>query len=275
MTTTGVLDGQVAIVTGGAAGIGGGVTRRFVAEGATVVVNDIDEERLEALAAEVEVAGTRLFAVAGDIRDDTTVERLVTVAAAQGDGRVDILVNNVGDYRPNGRFVRTTERDWQSLYAVNFEHVLRCTHRVAPIMVDQRRGSIVNLTTVEVHRGIPANAVYAGFKAAVWAFSRSLAVELGNFGVRVNCVAPDMANTPQTPAEMMLARRDPELVRCWIPLGRFGEPADYADVILFLASDQSRFVTGQTIAVDGGTLAAGGWYRRAQGRGWTVLPDSP
>ena len=136
-------------------------------------------------------------------------------------------------------------------------------------------GSIVNVSTVEAFRGIPANAVYSAFNAAINAFTRSLAVELGRDGVRVNAIAPDLADTLQTPAEAMLAGRDPAMVRHWVPLGRFGQPDDYGEVVLFLASDQSRFVTGHVIPVDGGTTAASGWYLRHDGRGWTNLPDSP
>jgi NAD(P)-dependent dehydrogenase (short-subunit alcohol dehydrogenase family) len=272
---SGLLEGRVAVVTGGALGIGGGVSRAFADAGATVVVNDIDTRALGVLVDELEAAGRHVVPAPGDITDPDTVEALVATALASGGGRLDVLVNNVGDYRPNGRFLRTDEDRWQRLYEVNLLHVLRCTHAVAPTMVEQGGGSIVNVTTVEVHRGIPANALYSGYKAAVWAFSRSLAVELGGGGVRVNCLAPDMADTPQTPAEVMLGGRDESLVGAWIPLGRFGQPADYADVALFLASDQSRFVTGATIPVDGGTLAASGWYGRADGRGWTVLPDQP
>jgi NAD(P)-dependent dehydrogenase (short-subunit alcohol dehydrogenase family) len=256
-----LLAGRVAVVTGGGAGIGGAVTRRLAAEGATVVVNDIED-------------GDGVT-VAGDIRDPAVVDRLREAALAVDGGRVDILVNNVGDYRPNGRFLKTTEDDWQALYAVNLEHVFRCTHALAPAMVARGSGSIVNVSTVEAFRGIPANAVYSAFNAGVNAFTRSLAVELGRDGVRVNAIAPDLADTPQTPRDAMLRGRDPALVRSWVPLGRFGEPDDYADVVLFLASDLSRFVTGHVIPVDGGTLAASGWYGRADGRGWTNLPDQP
>ena len=121
--------------------------------------------------------------------------------------------------------------------------------------------------------GHPGHVVYSAYKSAVLGFTRSLAVELGNYGVRVNAVAPDMADTLQTPAAMMLRGREAAELPRWIPLGRFGHPADYADVVLFLASDDSRFVTGQSLAVDGGTLAAGGWYRSRSRRGWTVFPD--
>jgi NAD(P)-dependent dehydrogenase (short-subunit alcohol dehydrogenase family) len=100
-------------------------------------------------------------------------------------------------------------------------------------------------------------------------------VEVAPDGIRVNAIAPDLADTAQTPAAMMLRGRDPALIPSWVPLGRFGQPADYADVVVFLVSDAARFVTGQTIPVDGGTLAASGWYRRTDGQGWTNLPDQP
>lgn len=269
------LDGRVAVITGGAGGIGGGISRALARAGATVVVNDVDAAALDALGAELAAEGHTVHPVPGDIRQPAAVEELFSEAETVAGGRLDVLVNNVGDFRPNGRFVRTDEAQWQDLYELNLLHVLRCSHRAVPRMVEQGKGSIVNVTTVEAHRGIPANSLYAGFKAGVLGFSRSLAVELGRHGVRVNCIAPDMADTLQTPAEVMLGGRDPALVQAWIPLGRFGAPADYADVVLFLASDLSRFVTGATIPVDGGTLAASGWYGRADGRGWTVLPDQP
>ena len=265
-----LLTGRVAVVTGGGAGIGGAVTRRLAAEGATVVVNDVDPALVAAAVEDGASVG-----VAGDIRDRGVVDELTRAASDVDGGRVDVLVNNVGDYRPNGRFLKTTEDDWQALYAVNLEHVFRCTRALAPAMVERGSGSIVNVSTVEAFRGIPANAVYSAFNAAVNAFTRSLAVELGRDGVRVNAIAPDLADTPQTPRDAMLRGRDPALVRSWVPLGRFGEPDDYADVVLFLASDLSRFVTGHVIPVDGGTLAASGWYGRADGRGWTNLPDQP
>jgi 2-hydroxycyclohexanecarboxyl-CoA dehydrogenase len=271
----GLLAGRVAVITGGAGGIGGGTARRLATEGATVVVNDVDEGALSATVADITRAGGSAVPVPGDIRLSPTVATLADAAHAQADGRIDVLVNNVGDYRPNGRFLRTTEEDWAALHALNFEHVLRCTRALAPAMVERGSGSIVNVSTVEASRGIPANAVYSAYNAAVEAFTRSLAVELGGEGVRVNAIAPDLADTLQTPAETMLRGRDPSLLRSWVPLGRFGEPADYADVVLFLASDLSRFVTGHVIPVDGGTKAAGGWYRRADGRGWTNLPDHP
>jgi NAD(P)-dependent dehydrogenase (short-subunit alcohol dehydrogenase family) len=270
-----LLQGKVTVVTGGGGGIGGAISRRFAMEGATVVVNDIDAGLLAATVADLEAAGATVLACEGDIREETTVAELARMALDVEDGRVDVLVNNVGDYRPSGRFLKTAPRQWAALYSINLEHVFRCTRAIAPAMVRSGSGSIINVSTVEAFRGIPANAVYSAFNAGVNAFTRSLAVELGREGVRVNAIAPDLADTLQTPAEVMLRGRDPALVRHWVPLGRFGQPDDYADVVVFLASHLSRFVTGHVIPVDGGTTAASGWYLRADQRGWTNLPDMP
>jgi len=271
-----LLHEKVAVVTGGAAGIGGGVSRRLAGEGATVVINDIAEELLTATVRAIGRSdGPDAIAVPGDIRAQATVDEVARVASAVDGGRVDILVNNVGDYRPSGRFLTTSPQEWNALYAINLEHVFRCTRAIAPAMVARGQGSIVNVSTVEASRGIPDCAVYSAFNAGVNAFTRSLAVELGPSGVRVNAIAPDLADTLQTPAAAMLRGRDPAMVRHWSPLGHFGQPDEYADVVVFLASELSRYVTGHVIPVDGGTIAASGWYLRASGRGWTNMPDLP
>lgn len=260
-----VLAGRTAIVTGGAAGIGGGASRRLAAAGATVVANDIDEAFLDALVKEL---GHRVIPVPGDIRERETVERVAAAAP-----EADILVNNVGDYRPAGRFLKADESQWEAQYAINLEHVFRMTKAVLPGMVGRRRGSIVNVSTVEAMRGYPGGPVYSAFNAGVIAFTRSLAVEVGRDGVRVNCIAPDLADTPATPVTMMLRDRDPAMIEHWSPLGQWGEPDAYGDVVVFLASEMSRYVTGHTIPVDGGTLAASGWYQKMDKTGWTNLPD--
>ncbi|WP_051191717.1 SDR family NAD(P)-dependent oxidoreductase [Microbacterium luticocti] len=262
------------VVTGGALGIGGAVSRRFGAEGALVVLVDIDEVGAATARAEIVAAGGACIVVIGDITDDETVSALGAAVDEHADGRVDVLVNNVGDFRPaKAVFFKSPPEQWERLHKLNYWHVLTVTHLLLPGMIERGSGAIVNVSTVEAFRGIPGNAVYSGYNAAVSAFTKSLAVEVAGFGIRVNAIAPDLADTPQTPAELMLAGRDPELIKSWVPLGRFGEPDDYADVVAFLASDAARFVTGQTIPVDGGTLAASGWYRKAHGRGWTNMPD--
>ncbi|WP_436772903.1 SDR family NAD(P)-dependent oxidoreductase [Yinghuangia sp. YIM S09857] len=268
------LAGRVAVVTGGGAGIGGGVSRLLARAGALVVLNDIDAGYAEAAAKDIADAGGKAVTVVGDIREPGTVASLRDAAlAATPEGRVDVLVNNVGDYRPSSVFLRSTEEDWAASHAINFEHVLRVTHALLPPMIESGGGSIVNVSTVEALRGIPGCPVYSAYNAAVIAFTKSLAVDVGRKGVRVNCIAPDMAQTLQTPREQMLRGRDEKLIQSWIPVGRFGEPDEYAQVVLFLASDASSFVTGHVVPVDGGTTAASGWYGKADGRGWTNLPD--
>ena len=276
MTTAPLLDGRIAVVTGGGAGIGGGVSRVLAGEGAVVVMNDIDASLAAENVARIEAAGGRAVAVIGDIRDKETVERLREVALEVGEGRIDVLVNNVGDFRfGGGLFVNTTEEGWLDQYRITLEHVLRCTHAFLPVMQAQGSGAIINNSTVEAIRGIPYNSIYSAMNAGVIAFTKSLAIEVGRDGVRVNCIAPDMADTLQTPAETMLRGRDPELIGSWIPLGRFGRPDEYGTVVLFLASDLSSYVTGHVIPVDGGTMAASGWYGRYKKKGFTNLPDNP
>ena len=265
---------RVGIVTGGARGIGGATSRRLAARGDHVVVNDLDVDALAVVRTDIEEAGGSCSTVAGDITDEATVRALVETAAAPAGGRIDVLVNNVGDFRPpNSTFLRSTPPRWQRLYELNLLHVFRLTHAVLPYMIEQGGGAIVNVSTVEAFRGIPGNAVYSAYNAGVSAFTKSLAVEVGGQGIRVNAIAPDLTDTDQTPAEAMLRGRDPGLTRTWLPLGRFGRPDECAAVIDFLASDAASFVTGHTIPVDGGTLAASGWYAREDGKGWTNMPD--
>ena len=266
------LEGRVALVTGGAAGIGGGTSRVLARAGAHVVIVDYDTDLAERARDDIGSAGGEATVVVGDVREAAVVDHSVEVALAV-DGHLDVLVNNVGDYRPNGYFLRSTEDMWEANHASILQHVLRFCRAVLPHMVDRGGGSIVNVSTVEAFRGAPGNAVYNAYNAAVASFTKSLAVEHAKDGIRVNCIAPDMADTLQTPAESMLRGRDPELVRSWIPLGRFGRPEEYGNVVLFLASELSSYVTGHTIPVDGGTIAASGWYGRYTKRGFSNLPD--
>ncbi|MDN5896243.1 MAG: SDR family oxidoreductase, partial [Nocardioides sp.] len=191
-------------------------------------------------------------------------------------GPIDVLVNNVGDFRPASKtFLHSTPEQWQRLYELNLRHVFTVTHALLPVMVEQESGAIINVSTVEAFRGIPGHAVYSAYNAGVSNFTRSLAVEVGRHGVRVNAIAPDLIDTPQTSREAMLRGRDPELVRHWLPLGRYGQAEENADGVACLASEAARCVTGHTVPVDGGTLAASGWYSRSDGKGWTNMPDHP
>ena len=267
---TALLRDRVAIVTGGGAGIGGAISRNFARAGARVVIAEIDAERAAAAQHGIEAAGGRCLAVCGDARDAAFVQE-VTERTLATFGRIDVLVNNVGHFMPYRLFVESSEEDFDAQYQVSFLHVLRFTRAALPHMIAQRSGSIVHVSSVEGMRGIPGDAVYSAYKAGLINFTRSLAIEVGGHGVRVNCLAPDLTHTPQTPMYDWLP--DQQMVRCWAPLARFAHPDEQADVALFLASEQSRFVTGQTIAADGGTTAASGWYRVHPDRDrWTNTP---
>ncbi|MFD4422917.1 SDR family NAD(P)-dependent oxidoreductase [Agromyces sp. NPDC058484] len=266
--------GRTVVVTGGALGIGGAASRRFAELGDHVLLLDRDRAAAERTGTEITAAGGRCTIVVGDITEDATVASLGATIDEVAGGRVDVLVNNVGDFRPaKAVFHKSGPEQWARLHQLNLWHVFTVTHLVLPGMIGQGSGAIVNVSTVEAYRGIPGNAVYSAYKAGVSAFTKSLAVELGPSGIRVNAIAPDLADTDQTPAAAMLEGRDASLVRSWVPLGRFGRAEDNADVIAFLASDDARFITGHTIPVDGGTLAASGWYGRTTQRGWTNRPD--
>ena len=193
-------------------------------------------------------------------------------------GRVDVLVNNVGHWlRHPGSFVDTDPRLWDDLYRINLHHVFLVTHAFLPAMIDQHAGAIVNVSSVEGLRGYPEDPVYAAFKAAVIHFTRSLAVQVGRDGVRVNGIGPDVTESLQVPYSQWLSAEEQTQWPQWVPVGRMGLPEDQARVILFLASDLSAFVTGHTIPTDGGTGAAGGWFRssRRGDRDWTNRPVAP
>jgi NAD(P)-dependent dehydrogenase (short-subunit alcohol dehydrogenase family) len=273
--TSALLDGRVAVVTGGAGGIGGAISTLFADQGARVVVVDVDEARAASTAADIAARGGAAVAVAMDVRQVDAAHQIVDEATSRFGG-LDVLVNNVGHYLHRGRpFHETGEDEWQALYETNFLHVLRMTKAVLPVMIESGRGSIVNVSSVEAFRGLPQLAVYGAFKAAVAHFTKCVALEVGAHGVRVNDIAPDVTRSLQLPYERWLTEDDLARVPSWVPLGRLGEPVDAARVALFLASDLSAFVTGTTIHVDGGTRAAGGWYRTSRREGWTNRPHDP
>ena len=192
-----------------------------------------------------------------DVTVDDDVARLAEDVLAEH-GRVDVLVNNVGDYRPLVPFHRSTPDSWQQMYDVNLRHVFAVTRAFVPSMIDAHRGSIVTVHSVEGMRGYPKDPVYGAMKAAAAHFTTCLAVDLGRHGIRVNGIGTDLAQTPQV--DYLTGYEDvDDLWASWAPVGRVGWPEDQARVALFLASDQSAFVTGHNIPVDGGTKAGGGW----------------
>ena len=266
------LAGKVAVVTGAGAGIGRAIAETLAACGAAVVVAERDAARAKDAAATISARGGRALACIVDVTQQPAVDALAreTLAAF---GRVDVLVNNVGDWLGfSNPFVESTDEQWRALFDVNLGAALRCTRALAPEMIRRGEGgSIINLTTIEAHRGIPGNVIYSAFKAATEGFSRSLALELAPKRIRVNCIAPETTDTPQVPVMRWLPDEMKARIPYWIPLGRFGRPDDLAGAALFLASDLSAWVTGTTIQVNGGALAAAGWYRTPKGS-WTNTP---
>ncbi|MGH3596949.1 MAG: SDR family NAD(P)-dependent oxidoreductase [Mycobacterium sp.] len=272
-----LLSDRIAVVTGGGGGIGAATARLFAQHGARVVITDIDAELAQRTAGEITTSGGSALAVVTDVRDADQVSGLAR-SVRDRFGRVDVLVNNVGHWlRHPGNFVDTDPQLWDELYRVNLHHVFLVTRAFLPMMIDQHAGAIVNVSSVEGLRGYPEDPVYAAFKAAVIHFTRCLAVQVGRAGVRVNAIGPDVTESLQVPYSQWLSAEEQQQWPQWVPVGRMGLPEDQARVILFLASDLSAFVTGHAIPTDGGTGAAGGWFRssRRTDREWTNRPVAP
>jgi NAD(P)-dependent dehydrogenase (short-subunit alcohol dehydrogenase family) len=256
------MDGVVAVVTGGGAGIGRGIAAGFAAFGARVAVWERDPERCEAAAAEV--GG---LACVADVRDESQVDAALARTAGEL-GTPTVLVNNAGGVFASP-LLETRPKGWDALIRSNLTHVLLCTQRVARGMVAAGRpGSIVNLTSIEGTRAAPGYAAYAAAKAGVVNLTKTAALELAPHGIRVNCLAPDVTMTEGLRSVAPPGFEDG--VASMVPMGRAGHVDDLAGAAVFLASGLSSYVTGQTLHVDGGTAAAGGWYHRP-GDGTYVL----
>jgi 3-oxoacyl-[acyl-carrier protein] reductase len=265
------LAGKSALVTGGGAGIGRAIATAFAQLGARVIVAEVDPARAAAVSAALASSPESWVSVT-DVRSVPEVEQLCAEIERRC-GLLDVLVNNVGDFlnvvKP---FERTSEAEWDALYAVNLRHMFVVTRAAIPLLRRAAHGaSIINVSTIEAFRGIPMTAVYSAFKAGVTGFTRSLALELGPHGIRVNAIAPETTETEQVKPSVFIPPQYQEHIRRWIPLGRFGAPADAAGCAVFLASELSAWITGTTLHLDGGALAAGGWYRTPDER-WTNVP---
>lgn len=262
------LHGRVTLITGGAGTIGAAIARACTAHGARVVVADLAEDRVADLVAELVGAGGDAV---GHVADLTTASGMESaVQASEALGGTDVLVNCLGHYLDAvGPFEENDEEVWDRLYRINLLPVMRASRLVLPGMRRRRRGRIISFSSVEGVRASPYLTAYGAFKGAVDAFTRSLAVEAAGDNVLVNSVAVDKTRSIQTGFHR-LPDEYAHLVGSWIPRGRYGEGEDIANIALFLASDLSDWVVGSTILADGGTVAAGGWYRTPQR--WTTQP---
>jgi NAD(P)-dependent dehydrogenase (short-subunit alcohol dehydrogenase family) len=265
-----LLDGRVVVVTGGGDGIGGAVSRLFAHHGGVIEIAELDAERADRTVTEIVAAGNVAYKNVVDVTRQADVDRLAS-AVLERHGRVDVLVNNVGDYRPLVRFHESTPESVAAMYQVNLQHFFTVTRAFIGSMIDHRRGAIVNVHSVEGMRGYPGDPVYGAMKAAVAHFTTNLAVQYGRHGVRVNGIGPDLTQTPQVDYQPGSDDQD-ALWPSWAPVGRLGWPDDQARVALFLASDMSGFVTGHNIPVDGGTKAGGGWFYSPTARRFVNRP---
>ena len=259
-----LLTDRVAVVTGGGAGIGRGIARGLAAFGARVAVWERNAETAASAGAEVSGLGLTV-----DVRDSGEVDGALPRTTAEL-GPVSILVDNAGGVFASS-LLETSENGFDALYRANLRHVIVCTQRVARRMVEHAiGGSIVSVTSIEGVRAAPGDAAYAAAKAGVINFTRTAALELAPHGIRVNALAPDITMTegmaqvapPGAEAHFGLT----------VPMGRAGHVDEMAGAAVFLASDLSSYVTGQTVHVDGGTHAAGGRYHSPRDGSYVLGP---
>lgn len=244
------LSGRVAIVTGGSRGIGRATAERLAASGATVVVNYRgNAAAAAATVAAITAAGGKAITVQGDVSQPADVEHLVKTTLEQF-GRIDILVNNAGITRDN-LLLRMKESDFDEVLATNLRGTFLCTRAVLRPMTKQRFGRIINITSVIGLIGNAGQANYAAAKAGIIGFTKSTAREIASRGITVNAIAPGFIETEMTDA---LNEETRKAILATIPLGRFGQPAEVAGLICFLASDAGAYISGQTLTIDGGMV---------------------
>lgn len=250
----GRFDGRVAIVTGAARGIGFGIAQRFASEGASIAVLDLDGDAAADAAGRLELAdGARAVGVACDVADASSAEAAVEQVVADL-GAVHILVNNAGVTRDNLLF-KMTEDDWDTVMGVHLKGAFNMTKAAQRHFVEQKYGKVLNLSSVSA-LGNRGQANYSAAKMGIQGFTRTLALELGPFGVNANAVAPGFIVTEMTDATARRLKMEPEELQRLnaesTPVRRVGQPEDIAAAAAFLCSDEASFITGQTLYVDGG-----------------------
>jgi len=239
------LSGKVALVTGASGGIGGAIAKALHAQGASVVLSGTRAEALEFLKAEL---GSRAFAVTSNLANPADVEELPKKAEAAAGGSIDILVNNAGITRDN-LFLRMKDEEWDQVLAVNLTAAFKLSRVVLRGMMKKRWGRIVSVSSVVGTTGNPGQANYAAAKAGLAGMTKSLAAEVASRNVTVNCVAPGMIATAMTD---VLTEDQKAAIMTRIPSGHLGTGNDVAAAVVYLASDEAAYVTGQTLHVNGG-----------------------
>ena len=248
------LKDKVAIVTGGASGIGEATSYAMAKEGARVVIGDINIEGARRVAEDIKKSGGKSLALKMDLSKQDEVKQMIEKTIHEF-GRVDILVNNAASF--NTAYQLFHERDiaeWSAEIETNLIGTLLCCWWVMPHMLKQKNGRIINVAANAGKIALPMLAIYSAYKAAIPGFSRAIAKEVATEGITVNCISPGVIRTPPMAKYM----DDPELGKAFLsrtPMGRAGEPQDIANMAVFLASDDAKFITGQDYSVDGGMTA--------------------
>ena len=246
----GLLQQRVALVTGAARGLGRGIAARMAAEGARVVIADIDADGARAAAAEILASGGEAVAVPMDVASGESV-RAGVATVCERLGRIDVLVNNAG-WDKVQPFLESDEATWDRIIAINLYGVLHACKAVLPLMIRQGYGKVVNIASDAGRVGSSGEAVYSATKGGVIAFTKALAREMARYGINVNCVCPGPADTPLF-AEIRAERpKLADALQRAIPFRRLAEPEDVAAAVVFLASDEASYITGQTLSVSGG-----------------------
>jgi 2-hydroxycyclohexanecarboxyl-CoA dehydrogenase len=241
----GKLDQKIAIVTGAGQGIGAAIAAKLAAEGATVVVTDINEETAKATA---DGLGNGSIGIRTDVADRESVDAMVDRVVAEL-GRVDVLVNNAG-WDKAEPFVDSDVATWDRIIQINLYGQLNTCHKVLPIMAEQGYGRVVNIGSDSGRVGSSGEAVYSAAKGGVIAFTKTIAREMARAGVTANCVSPGPTDTALFAS--IGGEKLREALKKAIPLKRLGQPEDLANAVAFLASDEAAFITGQTVSVSGG-----------------------
>lgn len=245
-----LLEGKTALVTGASKGIGNAVAKRFAEQGANVAFTYLSSvEKGEALEKELAAMGVQAKGYRSDASDFAAAEQLIN-SVVEDFGRLDILVNNAGITKDN-LLMRMTEEMWDTVINVNLKSCFNTVKAATRTFMEQRSGSIINMTSVVGIKGNAGQGNYAASKSGIIGFTKSVALELGSRGIRCNAIAPGFIETEMT------AALDEKMVQTWrdaIPLKRGGTPEDVAECTVFLASDMSTYITGQVLQVDGGML---------------------
>jgi 3-oxoacyl-[acyl-carrier protein] reductase len=241
------LAGRVALVTGAAQGIGKAVALLLARNGADIVVSDVNLEKAEETAKEIRSIGRKALAIKGDVANWNDVEQMMDVILEKF-AKIDILVNNAGITRDK-LILRMTEEDWDAVLDVNLKGTFHCTKAVVRHMAKQRSGKIVNIASVVGEMGNAGQANYSASKAGVIGLTKTIAREFAQRGININAIAPGYIETPMTEA---LPEKAKEELKKLIPMERLGKPEDVAEAVLFLVSEESSYITGQVLNVNGG-----------------------